>query len=113
MLYGDTSSWNHFTNKEGGGLDKIQDLLLRQEAGGEAVSSVFQYISHVSSGLLILSIPRKLANPKRLSSKWVTLKSLSFIPSYNHVYTYNIPILTVLWDELLFNRLGRLLRYIP
>ncbi|KAI5793737.1 helicase swr1 [Peziza echinospora] len=46
MLYGDTSTWNHFSNKDGGGLDRIQDLLLRQEAGGDSVSSVFQYISH-------------------------------------------------------------------
>lgn len=46
MLYGDTSSWNHYTDKKGGGLDKIQDLLLRQESGEGIVSSVFQYISH-------------------------------------------------------------------
>ncbi|KAI9840893.1 MAG: DNA-dependent ATPase protein rad54 [Sclerophora amabilis] len=60
MLYGDTSTWNHFVNS---GLDKIQDLLLRQECSGSddveggsrkergkkedsAVSAVFQYISH-------------------------------------------------------------------
>jgi len=48
MLYGDTSSWNHFTCKEGGGMDRIQDLLLRQEAKEGIVSSCFQYISHVS-----------------------------------------------------------------
>lgn len=53
MLYGDTSSWNHFTNSEGGGLDRIQDLLLRQEIAENIVSSVFQYISHVSN------IPKK------------------------------------------------------
>ena len=47
MLYGDTSSWNHFVNKgETGPLAKIEDLLLRQEASEEAVSAVFQYISH-------------------------------------------------------------------
>lgn len=43
MLYGDTSTWNHFVND---GLEPIQDLLLRQECGGEDVSAVFQYISH-------------------------------------------------------------------
>ena len=47
MLYGDTSSWNHFVNDgEGGALGGIQDLLLRQETADEAVSAVFQYISH-------------------------------------------------------------------
>ncbi|EPE03378.1 dna repair and recombination protein rad54 [Ophiostoma piceae UAMH 11346] len=43
MLYGDTSTWNHFVNS---GLSTIQDLLLRQECGDEVVSAVFQYISH-------------------------------------------------------------------
>ena len=43
MLYGDTSTWNHFVN---GGIEKIQDLLLRQEFGEREVSAVFQYISH-------------------------------------------------------------------
>ena len=43
MLYGDTSSWNHFVND---GLAAIQDLLLRQECGEQEVSAVFQYISH-------------------------------------------------------------------
>ncbi|PTB77141.1 hypothetical protein M440DRAFT_1437739 [Trichoderma longibrachiatum ATCC 18648] len=43
MLYGDTSTWNHFVNA---GLQPIQDLLLRQEHGGSEVSAVFQYISH-------------------------------------------------------------------
>ncbi|KAI9818015.1 MAG: DNA-dependent ATPase protein rad54 [Phylliscum demangeonii] len=43
MLYGDTSTWNHFIND---GLKPIQDLLLRQECGLEQVSAVFQYISH-------------------------------------------------------------------
>ncbi|KAI9787640.1 MAG: DNA-dependent ATPase protein rad54 [Geoglossum umbratile] len=43
MLYGDTSTWNHFVN---GGLQPIQDLLLRQECRLEQVSAVFQYISH-------------------------------------------------------------------
>ncbi|KAF2647857.1 hypothetical protein K491DRAFT_671558 [Lophiostoma macrostomum CBS 122681] len=48
MLYGDTSTWNHFVNDgEKGPLGKIQDLLLRQETEGCAeVSAVFQYISH-------------------------------------------------------------------
>ncbi len=47
MLYGDTSSWNHFVNDgEAGPLAKIQDLLLRQETSDQAVSAVFQYISH-------------------------------------------------------------------
>ncbi|CCG81829.1 SNF2 family N-terminal domain protein [Taphrina deformans PYCC 5710] len=43
MLYGDTSSWNHFGNEE---LKDIQDKLLRQEAGEGVVSMAFQYISH-------------------------------------------------------------------
>lgn len=43
MLYGDTSTWNHFVNS---GIEKIQDLLLRQEFGEKEVSAVFQYISH-------------------------------------------------------------------
>ncbi len=47
LLYGDTSSWNHFVNDgEAGALGKIQDLLLRQETADQAVSAVFQYISH-------------------------------------------------------------------
>lgn len=43
MLYGDTSTWNHFINER---LKPIQDLLLRQECGEQEVSAVFQYISH-------------------------------------------------------------------
>lgn len=43
ILYGDANSWNHFTNPA---LEKIQDLLLRQECGNDIVSFVFQYISH-------------------------------------------------------------------
>lgn len=43
LLYGDTSTWNHFVNE---GLKPIQDLLLRQEYGEPEVSAVFQYISH-------------------------------------------------------------------
>jgi DNA repair and recombination RAD54-like protein len=43
MLYGDTSTWNHFVND---GLKPIQDMLLRQECGEKEVSAVFQYISH-------------------------------------------------------------------
>ncbi|KAF2195363.1 helicase swr1 [Zopfia rhizophila CBS 207.26] len=49
MLYGDTSTWNHFVNDgEQGPLGMIQDLLLRQETaeGNNEVSAVFQYISH-------------------------------------------------------------------
>jgi DNA repair and recombination RAD54-like protein len=49
MLYGDTSTWNHFVNDgETGPLGKIQDLLLRQETAADCkeVSAVFQYISH-------------------------------------------------------------------
>ncbi|CAP97480.1 Pc22g01920 [Penicillium rubens Wisconsin 54-1255] len=47
MLYGDTSSWNHFVNTgEKGPLHQIQDLLLRQETGEQDVSAIFQYISH-------------------------------------------------------------------
>nr|POE56087.1 dna repair protein rhp54 [Quercus suber] len=47
MLYGDTSTWNHFTNEgETGAMAKIQDLLLRQETSEKDVSAVFQYISH-------------------------------------------------------------------
>jgi DNA repair and recombination RAD54-like protein len=43
MMYGDTSTWNHFVNE---GLKSIQDLLLRQECGEPEASAVFQYISH-------------------------------------------------------------------
>ncbi|EPQ65528.1 DNA-dependent ATPase [Blumeria graminis f. sp. tritici 96224] len=43
MMYGDTSTWNHFVNA---GLKSIQDLLLRQEVDEPEVSAVFQYISH-------------------------------------------------------------------
>lgn len=49
MLYGDTSTWNHLVNdgaRGHGGLQGIQDLLLRQETEFEDVSAVFQYISH-------------------------------------------------------------------
>ena len=47
MLYGDTSTWNHFTNEgEDGPMGKIQDLLLRQETSEQQVSAVFQYVSH-------------------------------------------------------------------
>ncbi|CAG8196424.1 unnamed protein product [Penicillium olsonii] len=43
MLYGDTSSWNHFVNTgEKGPLNQIQDLLLRQETGEQDVSAIFQ-----------------------------------------------------------------------
>lgn len=48
LLYGDTSTWNHFINEgaDVGGMAKIQDLLLRQETAERDVSAVFQYISH-------------------------------------------------------------------
>lgn len=48
MLYGDTSTWNHFVNEDGekGPMGRIQDLLLRQETADTAVTAVFQYISH-------------------------------------------------------------------
>ena len=47
MLYGDTSSWNHFVNhNEKGPMEKIEDLLLRQESEHKDVSAVFQYVSH-------------------------------------------------------------------
>ncbi|KAF2206302.1 hypothetical protein CERZMDRAFT_103551 [Cercospora zeae-maydis SCOH1-5] len=47
MLYGDTSTWNHFINDgESGAMSRIQDLLLRQECVEKDVSAVFQYISH-------------------------------------------------------------------
>ncbi|RDW65876.1 DNA-dependent ATPase RAD54 [Aspergillus mulundensis] len=47
MLYGDTSSWNHFVNTgDKGPLNQIQDLLIRQETQERDVSAVFQYISH-------------------------------------------------------------------
>jgi DNA repair and recombination RAD54-like protein len=46
ILYGDTSTWNHFVNDgEKGALNKIQDLLLRQETSEKDVSAVFQFIS--------------------------------------------------------------------
>ncbi|KAJ7509970.1 DNA repair protein, SNF2 family [Mycena galericulata] len=43
MLYGDASTWNHFTNAE---LKNNHDDLLRAEVGLKEVSFVFQYISH-------------------------------------------------------------------
>lgn len=50
ILYGDTSTWNHFVNRpeddDKAPLAAIQDLLLRQETKEEQVSAVFQYISH-------------------------------------------------------------------
>lgn len=60
MLYGDTSTWNHFVNA---GLSPIQDLLLRQECGVEQVSAVFQYISHVSSPGSTYSVLRLTVSP--------------------------------------------------
>jgi DNA repair and recombination RAD54-like protein len=47
MLYGDTSSWNHFVNDgKDGPMGRIQDHLLRQEVEERDVSALFQYISH-------------------------------------------------------------------
>ncbi|RDB21268.1 DNA repair protein rhp54 [Hypsizygus marmoreus] len=43
LLYGDASTWNHFTNSE---LQNNHDDLLRAEVGLPEVSFVFQYISH-------------------------------------------------------------------
>lgn len=43
MLYGDTSTWNHFFACDLGG---IEDKLLAQEAVEGIVSACFQYISH-------------------------------------------------------------------
>ncbi|RXW12818.1 hypothetical protein EST38_g13037 [Candolleomyces aberdarensis] len=43
LLYGDASTWNHFTNSE---LKNNHDDLLRAEVGNPEVSFVFQYISH-------------------------------------------------------------------
>ncbi|KAI0797951.1 DNA repair protein, SNF2 family [Abortiporus biennis] len=43
LLYGDASTWNHFTNAE---LKNNHDDLLRAEVGLPQVSFVFQYISH-------------------------------------------------------------------
>lgn len=43
LLYGDASTWNHFTNEE---LKNNHDDLLRAEVGEEDISFVFQYISH-------------------------------------------------------------------
>ncbi|KAI0273725.1 P-loop containing nucleoside triphosphate hydrolase protein [Gloeopeniophorella convolvens] len=43
LLYGDASTWNHFTNEE---LKNNHDDLLRAEVGNPEVSFVFQYISH-------------------------------------------------------------------
>lgn len=47
MLYGDTSTWNHFTNDgKDGPMSRIQDHLLKQEVEERDVSALFQYISH-------------------------------------------------------------------
>ncbi|KIJ44735.1 hypothetical protein M422DRAFT_47147 [Sphaerobolus stellatus SS14] len=43
LLYGDASTWNHFTNAE---LKNNHDDLLRAEVGQKEISFVFQYISH-------------------------------------------------------------------
>lgn len=42
LLYGDASSWNHFTNAE---LKNNHDDLLRAEVDQPEVSFVFQYVS--------------------------------------------------------------------
>ena len=41
-LYGDTSSWNHYSNKR---LAKIEDQLMRQESELDDVTFCFQYVS--------------------------------------------------------------------
>ncbi|EGN93238.1 hypothetical protein SERLA73DRAFT_172150 [Serpula lacrymans var. lacrymans S7.3] len=43
LLYGDASTWNHFTNAE---LKNNHDDLLRAEVGLPEISFVFQYVSH-------------------------------------------------------------------
>ncbi|KAG5518106.1 hypothetical protein PMAC_003292 [Pneumocystis sp. 'macacae'] len=43
LLYGDTSTWNHFSKSS---LEKINDFLLLQETKSDIVSFVFQYVSH-------------------------------------------------------------------
>ncbi|KAH7105326.1 SNF2 family domain-containing protein [Auriculariales sp. MPI-PUGE-AT-0066] len=43
MLYGDASTWNHFTNDE---LRSNHDDLLRAEVGVPGITFTFQYISH-------------------------------------------------------------------
>jgi DNA repair and recombination RAD54-like protein len=43
LLYGDGSTWNHFTNAE---LKNNHDDLLRAEVGQPDISFVFQFISH-------------------------------------------------------------------
>ena len=43
LLYGDASTWNHFTNTE---LKNNHDDLLRAEVGLPEVSFVFQFVSH-------------------------------------------------------------------
>ncbi|KAF8491267.1 dna repair and recombination protein rad54, partial [Hysterangium stoloniferum] len=45
LLYGDASTWNHFTNWE---LKNNHDDLLRAEAGLREISFVFQDISHTT-----------------------------------------------------------------
>ncbi|KAF8498891.1 hypothetical protein JB92DRAFT_2834165 [Gautieria morchelliformis] len=43
LLYGDASTWNHSTNAE---LKNNHGDLLHAEVGLEAISFVFQYVSH-------------------------------------------------------------------
>ncbi|KIY43331.1 hypothetical protein FISHEDRAFT_53250 [Fistulina hepatica ATCC 64428] len=43
LLYGDASTWNHFTNAE---LKNNHDDLLRAEVGLPEITYVFQYVSH-------------------------------------------------------------------
>ncbi|KAF8623451.1 hypothetical protein AX15_006237 [Amanita polypyramis BW_CC] len=43
LLYGDASTWNHFTNEE---LKNNHDDLLRAEVSLPEISFVFQYVSH-------------------------------------------------------------------
>ncbi|KAF9939230.1 DNA-dependent ATPase protein rad54 [Modicella reniformis] len=44
VSYGDTSTWNHFKGDQD--LLKLTDPLLKEEASTDAISFVFQYVSH-------------------------------------------------------------------
>ncbi|RAL03806.1 uncharacterized protein BO80DRAFT_491563 [Aspergillus ibericus CBS 121593] len=64
MLYGDTSTWNHFVNDgEQGALSKIQDLLIRQETGERNVSAVF----HSSQNRRLTAQPSQTTLPRHES----------------------------------------------
>ncbi|PYI30279.1 hypothetical protein BP00DRAFT_487539 [Aspergillus indologenus CBS 114.80] len=62
MLYGDTSTWNHFVNDgETGHLSKIQDLLIRQETGERDVSAVFHQTNSCDSPTRLEKVVREAA----------------------------------------------------